>query len=1300
MTVAATFTPLDVLLKQMGMERAEPQPNQVRGTSLFTLPGQPPTQRSQRPAAAGSASAPSPRPPAVTPKPGGYLEQQLAIARARGTLPAAGGSSRLAQMDLVSQQQEQDSGPWWKKLASKTLGNQVVSTALAPLDALQVGGRAVITGVEHAARALPEEAEWLMPITKLIDEEKSRADSRSVLDRIKGEDGYGFGQVMHQIDTGYDGLDKWANRVGGFAGDVLLDPLTYLTAGTSKAAGKTARLSAAARAASEGMGDDVVRKLATIGPSTLSAEQRAALGLEQAGLRFAGKRIAGTGGVANAVGRAQGTVRHAVTRTRPWQVVASHPQRIEQASRVLATGKPIGNMTPTQAALVVGFDEQWRMASRLVESQANETARRVFKGKGERERIALAHATEAGDPSPLRDLFQDLRRQAVEAGVSIGDLGPDFVPHVFTDGALDFLGKRGASDRWLRDATDVGGTLKGRKLRGGVVKVGDTTVDMGDGSIAAINAGMTRAFPDAGVSKWLEDDSARLVGAYAANIGDAIGTVKAFRYLTNAKADVARPLDDVADEVLDRVATHTANRELRNALRGELKQRRQAYKIEAARAAEDAAELQTVLVGFLDDEIARLGRQGDKLRGVLTGLRQRGRTLAGERKRLGAVVADMRTDAERKVGAATERIKEIDGRLQAAAVRGVPLERMRLEGQRQRLAAELTEAQRQLDAIGEVDEAMQASIASSAELAGRASDPDYVNGLRRALDAQDFQDRLDAAAVEFEQITKRADAQPVGAALGIPDEMPTSTRQPTTLETRIREQHPELADELAEINQQTEMLRGMLTAAGRQYDQAKRRVAELRQLAQANRSLNTAKDDVRRTFDQLDRIVNELPDSPELAGAFAIHSAFAEKVARLDAAAMSVDQTRKFLKAAKDGKLTRVFELQARDGWERVAETVLPPDAPIAVRQEIADSLKRLEVANQSGELWATIGNLTAAWRTWAVSTPGFTVRNLMGATMMNIADGVKLADHKAAAKAWREYIADPETFLKRAAADDPQMYDALSAVVGSGSFGSWSPEYLGQSSRGMKVPRVLVDNPWTRKLRRGGEHSEGVVRLAAALNTTRNGGDAAEALARVTRLHFSYVDLGKADRAFKAALPFSVWLRNALPLMLQMTFMRPRVLRAYDHFVDNMGGLPRNTPSWLVGSEGFPITEPDSEGGPYWAVAPDLPWTGLQDDWSPRGLSSAVNPILSAPVEALANVNMYTQRPIGDEGDRLTHLVQRLFPDVGRVQRMTGALGGERYSGQHPQRIANWLGVPVYEVTRDQQEREARRRQREAANG
>ena len=124
---------------------------------------------------------------------------------------------------------------------------------------------------------------------------------------------FGFGKVIGDLTD-----NAWVNRGLGFIGDVLLDPLTYVTLGGGKIAGglkqldefgnvmkgakgismagKEGRLALATRYLDKGGDASKAAAIARYGRSALDAKDFTdlALGVDRAGLYFMGKRIKGT----------------------------------------------------------------------------------------------------------------------------------------------------------------------------------------------------------------------------------------------------------------------------------------------------------------------------------------------------------------------------------------------------------------------------------------------------------------------------------------------------------------------------------------------------------------------------------------------------------------------------------------------------------------------------------------------------------------------------------------------------------------------------------------------------------------------------------------------------------------------------------------------------------------------------------------------------------------------------------------------------------------------------------------------
>lgn len=114
------------------------------------------------------------------------------------------------------------------------LDNPITKVITAPLNVLDYGRRMVISGVHEVSDAIGSgDASWQ-------DFWKQASDPT-----------YGVGRYVK-------GHGKWMNRIIGFLGDVVADPLTYVSFGASKFAGASGRLALAGKAAEAGDRKSVV----------------------------------------------------------------------------------------------------------------------------------------------------------------------------------------------------------------------------------------------------------------------------------------------------------------------------------------------------------------------------------------------------------------------------------------------------------------------------------------------------------------------------------------------------------------------------------------------------------------------------------------------------------------------------------------------------------------------------------------------------------------------------------------------------------------------------------------------------------------------------------------------------------------------------------------------------------------------------------------------------------------------------------------------------------------------------------
>lgn len=686
------------------------------------------------------AQAQAPRPRPVPQGLSGQIMAALAAQNAaRNPLPAPEGPGGLK--GLLS------------KIATPVLGNRVAHAALKPLEALKYTAAPMTAVAKEAVDvALPALNETLAKLPGVhaqdYDTDKIGDGSFDFGDIWKNtKEAKGFGSLIVEPIMGEKGTDRgiWTRRLFGLAGDVAADPLTYLSGGATQAAGKVGRRELAAKAVMAGFNEEQVARAAR-GAAFLKPAEREALGIERAGLYFGGKngvRIAGTEGLSNSIFRRTGAVREAAWNSRLGRVISNEPERIEEAAQVLA-GMKGSQLSKTQAAAIVAYHDVAKMATNgFVEPAQHEAAQRIFSKVTDETASALTHAVEAGADNELTPFMRELRKAGEEAGVSFGDLGPRYMPHLRSEEFQKLIDGNTRLGNELKkltvDDSKATGVVLERKIRGGVHEIMGKKVDLGSGTIREWNAALTKAFPDAGITTWLKDDARDLVSYYINSLGKSIGTVKGFKSLLDR--GLASNVDDVADDVLREYVDTTANQAAKKAGKELLKKRELDFRNAQAEAVVKAGELQTELAKKLHGMLSDANAVDAQFKDIVKGLTEGRQALVDVKGAIYQRAKALKDDAQSKLDELERQWYDLEAKIDAekialSATRATEqssanLQRLMMErAQLQEKVAAARAAERRGDQLAED---LAHAVAASEELAANADDPDFVERFAQSL---------------------------------------------------------------------------------------------------------------------------------------------------------------------------------------------------------------------------------------------------------------------------------------------------------------------------------------------------------------------------------------------------------------------------------------------------------------------------------------------------------------------------------------------------------------------------------------
>jgi len=450
---------------------------------------------------------------------------------------------------------------------------------------------------------------------------------------------------------------------------------------------------------------------------------------------------------------------------------------------------------------------------------------------------------------------------------------------------------------------------------------------------------------------------------------------------------------------------------------------------------------------------------------------------------------------------------------------------------------------------------------------------------------------------------------------------------------------------------------------------------------------------------------------------------------------LGIKQVERMKQAAKKGKLVKVTKSVLDDGWAQIAKNMKKDGGPgVVVAQELRNAMINIDKQIENGEIARTIAFFTDFFKTYAVMSPGFQIRNAISAAFMNATEGVGLIRAQQAAKIWKEYRKDSEAFAikhnlggRDRTRGMTQVGEAMTATLGSGAGGQFAERGVGATRS-----NVVFNNPLTQLSKWSGEWVEGPVRLALALDSIARGDDMFDALTRVTRLHFDYSQVSRFDERAKLLVPFWTFMSRNIPLQISQMWLKPNVYLKYQSFVRNVSEEPDPlTPEYWLEQGAFTAggTMPGTEDSLYWA--PDLAHTRIQQDLAtlsdPARMLSNVNPLIRVPVETLVtDRKLYTGQPFTDTpeemdwkmlpftpalwamgslqknpegglplvGERGAYAARSLFPPLQVASRLFPNENDEFNKDKQQQSMLRWLGLPVYQLNDTARAAEQRRQQ------
>ncbi len=367
------------------------------------------------------------------------------------------------------------------------------------------------------------------------------------------------------------------------------------------------------------------------------------------------------------------------------------------------------------------------------------------------------------------------------------------------------------------------------------------------------------------------------------------------------------------------------------------------------------------------------------------------------------------------------------------------------------------------------------------------------------------------------------------------------------------------------------------------------------------------------------------------------------------------------VKAGRFGEIMAPVEQRVLEGWEAILG--LGVQAPEQLLSVWKPNLQKLLAKSNAGMVRQFLSAANDLFKTYAVTSVGFVVRNSYSSMFMNAVagvDGMTAVNGVKAMNALNKY--GPAKWLDELGIVDPvlrgQYEQALRAAIATGLQGSFTdlrePVIAGtlgeriinllnktgldSTSLGTRMQPAAENaaefvrkqgfstNAYTRGVRRANTRVEAAVRFPMALDTILKGGSYDDAVAKVTRYHFDYSDLSKLDEMMLQFVPFWIWTTRNIPNQITNQFMRPNAYNIYEKVQQT---LPVDSeqiiPEWQESREPLGVGRGNVPllGEGYYTIQPDMPQQRLQEGLrsilDPRRLVGQAYPIYKLPFEYIA---------------------------------------------------------------------------------
>lgn len=886
------------------------------------------------------------------------------------------------------------------------------------------------------------------------------------------------------------------------------------------------------------------------------------------------------------------------------------------------------------------IQSNWSGAVRDAEGTVDKAATKAAKKAGAQswmtapENVAVdaTHSVEAGGTGVLEEQFRVEHRQIFQdmqaAGVDIGDLGPNQVPHMITDDAR-LLARKDADVRAImQNMNGEQGIQKFRTLRPGEAFLNETQAaggkDLVDASIKEIN---DRFMEKYGV-KLFDDNIQTIMPKYIRASENAIRvahTRAAYEALGLSGPLLERALlqlnPDAAKELLklqaqkDRLVARQSVKLSNGAVI-----RRDGLKRASAEFEKRAIQLRAEL-RQVDNDLAKLEKAvkktSEKVVDTIDRLKAAKNSVRSWQRQVRILKGDARTQALKELRAAEKEVRTLTGTMRDLR-KNVPEELKVMESApvdpQKTIIKELSPSQRQIETLKVQRTALNKQI----------------EGIKTSLKEVTAEQQKTLIATD-RSVTRSLELAKARAKQLNADVAAAHTAADAAVNAHIVAQ--------ADAVVQKDMLNKALT-------QLQTEIEALQKLPRVTPkqgvTLRTA-GELKTKFDTLVQLITAQPPNPNFSKGMQAIAGLEVAAAKSDMEAMlmydQIGLLDDMIRITKDQKYFKKI----------VNDVVIPGSKQVGENYQMTDWLFDATTVEHAikdiGRAGLAFEKYMGLFRAYTTMRPGFHVRNAYTALFnMYLEGGVESFN---GIKKWHQFYnmvqKNPENYMvlaerKFGAETAAQLDDALQVMYGSGAghVAAMTPENTLAKGGFNPFDQNNKAINWSRGV---GSKVEDHVRGAHAFAVLERGGTKDLAADVVAKWHFNYSDLGSWDRMAKNIVPFWTFFSRNLSLQAQ-TYVRniPRYNRAVGTFERNMSldsEDPTVVPQYFTKSGAIRI----SGGNQPRYLFTELPMAVFPNQVSqltsisqfPEMLGN-LSPLVKVPMEAIAGKSLYTGIPTADK--------------------------------------------------------------------